>query len=287
MTWSLSNTITYVNSSTDNTALQYLFDTFLPTVGWSSSAHPSASATKRSLTRSYTNQLTGNTLTNYHWTDFASSNTYIMYEDATYTSVPGDLGTDGTNSITHTYSNAAYSTLDWKFWTSSEKSSASLVTRGKYAIWFDPGVTDVFAYEDTGWNGSTDTGSTHFYPYNYVYSYFPQGNAPTAGLSISEYFVVPIHEGTSEHQPSVDSIIKGFDYGYSTTTDHATHGVAYRITGNDIVLHVPGGGNVSNKNIGGVGLVIQVGSDYYFRLGSNMANVTPMLYMGTSEPNFT
>lgn len=288
MTWSLSNTITYVDASTNTTAMQYLIDTFLPTVGWSTSAHPSGSSTKRSLNRAYTNQLTGNTLTNYHWIDIVSSVTFYSYEDATYTTVPGDLGTNTTNRVDCTYENGAYTGLDWKFWTSSERSSASLVTRGKYVIWFDPGATDVFAYEDTSWNGSAHTGSTHFYPFNYSHSVLYFGNAPvTTPTNTIEFYLIPTHEGTQYHQPSVDSIIKGFDYSYTATTSEITSGPAYRITGNDIVLHVPGAGGINNKNIGGAGVVVQVGSDYYFRLTGGMNNVAPMLYMGTSEPDFT
>lgn len=286
MAFSLTHTI--AGTTAGSTALAYMFDTFIPNYGWTTSAHPSASATKRSLSRSYTNLLTGNTLTNYHWTDFASAYNYTMYEDATYTSVPGDLGTDTTSALGNIYNNAAYSTLDWKFWASSERSSASLVTRGKYVIWFDPGVTDVFAYEDTGWDGSTDSGTTHFFPYNYNYSFFGHSNSPTSdGTSNTEYYLVPSHEGTNYQQPSVDSIIKGFDYAYTITTNEVHYGTAYRITGNDIVLHVPGAGGQNNKSIGGVGVVVQVGSDYYLRLTSGMTKVCPMLYMGTSEPDFS
>lgn len=288
MTWSLSNTITYVDSSTNTTAMQYLHDTFLPTVGWSSSAHPSASGTKRSLTRAYTNLLTGNTITNYHWVDFTNSLMCYWYEDSTYTTVPGDLGTNNTNRVDGQYNNTAYSTLDWKFWTSSERSSASLVTRGKYPIFFDAGATDVFGYEDTSWNGSTDTGTTHFYPFNHNLPYLYMGNSPTnTSISSSEGYLLPAHDGTNYHKPSVDSIIKGFDLCHSASSTSITHGCAYRITGNDIVLHQPATAPADSYYMGSAGVVVQVGSDYYYRFGSNMANTTLMLYMGTSEPDFT
>lgn len=291
MTWSLSNTITYVDTSTNATALAYLFDTFLPSYGWTTSSHPTSSSTKRSLFRSYTNQLTGNTLTNYHWVDFANSSTFTLYEDATYTSVPGDLGTDNTNVVVYTYNGGTFSTLDWKFWTSSEKANASMVTRGKYIIWFDFGVTDVFAYEDTNWNGSTDTGSTHFFPYHYSLDSPIFSNAPQlSGTNTSEGALRPSHRGTSFATPNVDSIIKGWELSYSDGVNNAdliTLGVAQRITGNDIVLHVPGNGIQDNYFFTGPGVVVQAGSDYYFRFGSNISNVSPMVYMGTSEPDFT
>lgn len=291
MTWSLNHTITYVDASTNTSAFQYLFDTFLPTVGWTTSAHPSASATKRSGYRTYTNLLTGNTLTNYHWAEYASSLYWIWREDSTYTSVPGDLGTSGITSYSFRVNQSPYNLLDYKFWTSSERSSASMVTRGKYVMFLDLGVTDVYAYEDTSWTGVADTGSTFFFPINYWLGDPTYANAPygAGSNSINAYLVVS-HKGTSLMQPSTDSIIKGFDYYYTgTNTTNKASGAAYRITGNDIVLHVPAGGSGNNAQIGGqnVGSVIQVGSDYYYRLSSNMNNIVPMLYMGTTEPDFS
>lgn len=285
MAFSLSHTI--AGTTATSTALAYMFDTFIPNYGWTTSAHPNGSSNYRSLSRSYTNLLTGNTITNYHWTTFSHQWYYLMYEDATYTTVPGDLGTDNSSTVTSYYEATAYSGLDWKFWTSSEKSKASLVTRGKFVVWFDPGVTDVFAYEDPGWTGAADSGTTHFFPWNYSHSSFMMANAPSnSGSHSAEYFIQPNHEGGS-YQPAVDSIIKGFDYSYTTQTGLLSGGPAYRITGNDIVLHVPAAGGQSNKDIGGAGVVVQVGSDYYFRFSATMTQVAPMLYMGTSEPDFS
>lgn len=286
MAFSLSHTI--AGTTATSTALAYMFDTFIPNYGWTTSAHPNGNSVYRSLSRSYTNQLTGNTLTNYHWVRWTSANNYQMYEDATYTTVPGDLGTNTVGNTTNIYENSSFTGKDWKFWTSSERSIASLVTRGKYVIWFDPGVTDVFAYEDTAWNGSIDRGTTHFFPYNYNYGHFIHLNAPAQNnTSYNQYQLLPVHEGTPYYQPSVDSIIKGFDYAYSSDVNSVHYGTAYRITGNDMVLHVPGSGNQNNKGIGGAGVVVQVGSDYYFRLTGGMNQTAPMLYMGTSEPDFT
>ena len=289
MAFSLFNTLP--SSTGFSAANAYMLDTFLPTVGWTTGAHPDATGSKRVANRSYTNQYTGNTLTNYFWLDWSVSPGVYWYEDSTYTTVPGDLGTNN-NSILDLQTNAAsYSANDWKFWTSSVRSSASLVTRGKYVLFCDFGVTDVFAYEDPAWTGASDTKATCFYPYNHnLNGALRYCNAPVyAGTSTVEGYLIPNHEGNSiGTQPGVDSIIKGWDMSYGGAgAATRSHGIAYRVTGDEIVLHVPGGGAADNTALTSTGVVVQNGSDYYFRLSSNMAGIAPMLNMGTSEPDFS
>ena len=52
-----------------------------------------------------------------------------MYEDATYTTVPGDKGTDTTNQIQLIFHSTSltWGQLDWKFWTSDVDDSTWMV----------------------------------------------------------------------------------------------------------------------------------------------------------------
>ena len=102
MTWSLSHTIAYSTNADNHSAMVYLYDTALAALStWTVSAHPDASAFKRSGTRTTTTLLGGTSYSEYFWFNWLSTSPTIMYinEDATYTTTPGDLGTDTTNQI--------------------------------------------------------------------------------------------------------------------------------------------------------------------------------------------
>ena len=288
MAFSLVNTLPA--SSSRNDVFTYLLDTFLPTVGWTTASHPDTSSTKRVANRSYTNQLTGSTLTNYFWVNWTSSTNYAAWhKDSSYTTVPGDAGNNTTNRLDFVYSDTPYSSNNLKFWTNSAKPNASLVTRGKYIIWCDFGVTDVFAYDDNGWTGAGNSNATTFFPFNYSFGALKFATAPSFdGNSTLESWLIPNHEGQSIATPAgVDSIIKGWDmtYGNNSINDRIS-GIAYRLSGDEIVLHVPANGADNNHTQFSPGVVVQNGSDYYLRFSSDMTQVSPMLNMGTSEPDF-
>ena len=290
MAFSLSHTI--ASSANKNTACTYMFDTFLPTVGWNTSAHPSASSTKRSFNRSFTNAYTGNTVTNYFWVDWSPFGANInVSEDATYTSTPGDLGTDTTNTLSYGMDDAAYSGDDYKFWTNSAGSGASMVTRGKYILWLDlVGLGDIFAFEDTGWNGSVDNNATHWWPWNHNYSGLINTNAPQqAGTSGNEYMLSSSLQGQSYASSPNDCVFKGFDMVYTsgtTSPSQDNRGLAAHFSGDEVVLHYPGSGSSNNNSLNSPSVLVQYGSNYYLRLAGNMNNVSPMVNMGTSEPTF-
>ena len=101
MTWQVENTIPYVNDGTsedqETAALKYFFDTFLPSKGWTVSFRDGEDATSRyRIQRNFTDVFTGNPDKHYLWVDIVGR---VQYEDATYTTTPGDLGTSARNQV--------------------------------------------------------------------------------------------------------------------------------------------------------------------------------------------
>ena len=144
MTWQIVNSIPYDPALSDMDqqvlALKYFFDTFLPTKGWTVGFRngEDTSSDYRVYQRDFTDTFTGNPDKHYLWINMQSG----QYEDATYTTTPGDKGTDTTNS----QSFAWYSTSEelslhsFKFWESTENPKAFLVTRWDSVLAWDPGI---------------------------------------------------------------------------------------------------------------------------------------------------
>ena len=144
MTWQIVNSIPYDPAVSDMDqqvlALKYFFDTFLPTKGWTVGFRngEDTSSNFRVYQRDFTDTFTGNSDKHYLWINMQSA----QYEDATYTTTPGDKGTDTTNS----QSFAWYSTSEelsqhsFKFWESTENPKAFLVTRWDSVLAWDPGI---------------------------------------------------------------------------------------------------------------------------------------------------
>ena len=99
MTYSLSHTIPWVDAGTRHDAMVYLFDTALAgRANTVVSAHPSGDAYKRSIKRTVSNSWISNTSHDmYYWANWGSTTaptSCSLYLDQSYTSVPGDLGTN-------------------------------------------------------------------------------------------------------------------------------------------------------------------------------------------------
>lgn len=144
MTWQVEHTIPYVDDGTAETqetaALKYFFDTFLPSKGWTVGFRDGEDATSnyRIFQRNYTDLFTGTPDKHYLWVNIASR---LQYEDSTYTTTPGDLGTDTSNSVQFSWHDGSeeWTTHSYKFWGSTENSKAFLVTRWDTVLAWDLG----------------------------------------------------------------------------------------------------------------------------------------------------
>jgi hypothetical protein len=146
MTFQLQHTQNYSSSADLHTFFTYFFDTYLNgLIPWTVTAHPDASAFKRSLKLTYHNTFTNADFSLYYWVNWESATPTrcIWRHDATYTTVPGDLGTYTTQTAyTDALTNVGAVGRDFKIWQSSERADATLVTLGKRVVFFWPGATE-------------------------------------------------------------------------------------------------------------------------------------------------
>lgn len=144
MVWQIVHSIPYdSNVAAEDQqilALRYFFDTFLPTKGWTVGFRDGEDETSnyRIYQRNFTDTFTGNPDKHYLWINFLNT----QFEDATYTTTPGDLGTDTTNNQAFTWysATAEFSLHSFKFWESTENPRAFLVTRWDNVLAWDPGI---------------------------------------------------------------------------------------------------------------------------------------------------
>lgn len=144
MTWQVDHTIPFVDDGTYDdqytAALKYFFDTWLPSKGWTVGFRDGEDTTSRYriFQRNFTDMFTDQPDKHYLWIDTLSK---VQYEDATYTTVPGDKGNDTTNSQSFTWHSTTeeYGNHSYKFWSSTENSKAFLVTRWDTVLSWDLG----------------------------------------------------------------------------------------------------------------------------------------------------
>jgi hypothetical protein len=286
MTWSLVQS--YSGAASHTTVMQYLFDTYLPSTEWNVRAHPSGSATKRVLSRAKNCVLFGQSnWTTHYWADFGTSGQILFRDDYTYTTTPGDIGTTTQHSITM---NTVPNANGYYFWASSDNSKAQLVTKGKSIIWFDPGVTDIMAYVDNAWNGTTYNNGTILFPYNYGNDHLGYSSYPAlAGSYTNVNRLMPTTgQGTGYGSALEDIVFRGFSMGYG---DNNSTGVpkshAYTITANDIALHRSVGyTNTAGTISSGNGVLVLYQGEYWLRNGTDTTKLAFMFNFGATEPSF-
>lgn len=224
MTWSITHTMPGSSGAENHAALTYLFDTYLTArANWTIAAHPSPAAFKRSV--QYTvpvNKATGAPYTFYHWVTWSSTSTaaWYWYEDATYTTTPGDLGTDGTNSIGLNFD----TTNSFFFCTSTDQPDAVLIFKGPRVFMYFPHIAEGLFYPDPTWNGSVDNKGTHVAPYVGGYDYaLVSWNAPiSSNTDGSNFRMAPdIGYGASSQTTNTGNparIVTKFNWLYSNST---------------------------------------------------------------------
>jgi len=294
MAFSLAHTITMDNTSdatqqqTCRDAIDYLFDTFLPARGWITT---NDGTNRRRHQMPTLNALDGNNAEKFYgWSSYTST-TITQYEDSTYTTVPGDLGTDTTNNIFQTFWSSSWSwkDLNWKFWTSDEDSSLYLVTQGTFVhFWGFKPIVNIYNENATYATASNaDTNRTHlFYPnYNTWYT----SNQPSAiGGSSVEYNLALRCDETQYSEPD------GLTFAKNPTWYYSSYPVA-TCPYNDIRRKIPPSSNRATSPQSSNSPMTDTlqkyfinGTDWWISWGGPTTS-TPYLAFnfGTVEPDFT
>jgi hypothetical protein len=299
MSWQLSNTVTYSSGADIHTAMVYLFDTALSGLtNWTVSAHPDASAFKRSVKRTTANLYGGANVDNYFyvsWGSTTSPGSLTFYEDATYTTTPGDLGTDITNAFASALTNGMTSE-SIKFWTSTVNSNALLVTRGKSVLFWEPGFSAATYRVDTAWDGSTDSGTSHYFPFLRTAMVTTNGEVG-ALLSSAELNVIPglpkddTNQTFSGLKASMTTNFPWIHTMSSNTETAAGAGIAFYGLGEDVAAYrsVTTTNEVWSlgDNIGQGALWLADGTYWLNPQGANETQNQIMFNMGATEPDLT
>lgn len=305
MAWSTVYTQSYSGTADSQTFLEYFFDTHLPTKnGWNISAHPSGLAYQRSVELSLPSPwLNGANASCYFWVNWATSSTpngWVWYQDATYTSVPGDLGTDSTNSWT---SSTAWPDFggDWRIWESSTDPEGVLVTKGRAVIFYWPGPSVWSLRVDQNWDGTTDDVSSSYGPYiGQNYGNLMCGNYPTTTAGSSNEYSMTVDTGVGVRDYSGMSggpywLIAGVQWMTSSTSaiPDSTATVAIPRTGADTAWFLPDANTVTARYICTSSntpwaLLFESNTSSYWLLGTSDLNKQALaLNMGSSEPDFS
>lgn len=171
MAYSLTHTIPWTGVSTRHDAMVYLFDIAL--TGKSNTtvnAHPDGSPYKRSVKRTVDSWVTGADHDMYYWINWFSETNPTnvnMYVDATYTALPGDLGTNTrAGTVIYLSSNGSYPANGaFQFW-ESDTSDGVLMTQDQTVIFWEAGVKEGMFYPDPLWDGTGLTKASGYFPYN-------------------------------------------------------------------------------------------------------------------------
>lgn len=298
MTWSLSNTVTYSSGADSHAALVYLFDTALSGLSqWTVSAHPDASSYKRKAKRTSTTLFGGGSYEEHFWINWSSETaptTMSWYEDATYTSSPGDLCTDTTNVSSSSLTSGGIDSLDWKFWTSDQNSKALLVTRGKSIVFWEPGFSAAALMEDPDWTGASDSRRTQIFPgLRSLYTYMTGWPSTNSNTTTAEYCWFPSlgnYGGTGYWDGERIDLNVPF-MATATTNAVPSQGAGFLFAGlgNDVGCYRPAttsNAYIQMSNTGNQGQLMLANSNYYLLSYDSVSYAQMAFNFGTSEPTF-
>ena len=291
MTWTNTHTIAASDYTDNPAAFEYLFDTYLPSItGWATSAHPDASTYKRSFNYTATDNFTNTSQTSYFWTTWSSSTNSsgsTIYEDAIFTTTPGDLGTNSTNALTWSQGNTIPDfNKPWRFWISDQNSRASLVTRGKAIVWFHPGYSNWNFIQNGTWTAGNHNPNSCIWPTGPGSTTLPHTNAPIIiGNSSIEYSVNPdCYYGNAYCIDLPEVFFSNFSFKYSS------YGPAFICNQSDIKYHMPAsGGSSANRTLKSSysGVLIEANGRFWLRGNTDMSLASLVLDMGVTEPDLS
>ena len=295
MTWTNTHTIPWTSINDNPAALAYHFDTYLPAKGWTTGAHPDASAFKRKFSWTATDNFTNTSQTSYFWTTWSSNtstSSATIYEDATYTTVPGDLCTSTTNGVSMSMSSSyAHFTSDWRFWTSDQNPNATLVTRNKKIVWFHQGYSNYNYVQQGVWTGANQNPNTHIFPLvTESIMFFCNAPVDTGTTSSESYLYFSSYFGSSYSTLMPETFYSNFSVDYYNTAVNF-RGPAFIINQSDIKYHSPASGGAGNRTLQSSnsqnGVLLLANGRYWLRGDPNMNNNSIVLDMGVSEPDLT
>jgi hypothetical protein len=303
MTWSVTNTIAYTSDASNHTAMVYLFDTVLAgKTGWTIQAHPDNSAFKRRAKFTTTNKVTGANYTIYSWVSWGSTspNNLTWYEDATYTTTPGDLATNTLNLISSTSSglNWSISGEDWRFCTSNENPQSVLVLKGAKAVFYWPGITSGVFWYDNSWAAGTSNKGTWISPFTGANSLWVANAPMSVNTNSNEYVLMPdAGWGPSAtaggYRIGGNYIATNFNWLYTNSTGNATlsnnsHTAFANGGHNDVGVWLPSSirDNVDTRNAfsPNAGLTLQVGSSYWYSSYADLTYQGLVFNFGATDP---
>lgn len=304
MTWSVTHTIPYDSNADNHSAMVYLFDTVLAgKTGWTISAHPDASAFKRRAQFTALNKVTNSNYTFYNWVSWftTSPTSYTWYEDATYTTTPGDTANDATSNTSSVFSWTTQGE-SWKFCESSENSQSILVLKGGKVAFYWPGFTSGVFWPDTTWTaGNNDNKGTHIFPaVGWYYNTLSACNSPVStSTSTERYNLIPDSGFGSNVTPAGfrlggNMIATNFNWLYTTGTstaspDNYSH-VAFNNGGhNDVGVWLPSSVSASSDcrmpfAYSSNGITLQIGSDYWYNPYTDLSRQNVIFNFGATDP---
>jgi len=296
MSFSVVHTQTFSSTADTTTFLGYFFDTYLSgKTHWTVSAHPSGDADKRSIQLSLPTPMQAANHISYLWVSYNTS--YLnWYDDATYTSTPGDLGTDTTN-VRINASPFSSSSTSWRIWESGVDSNAWFVTKGKYVFLAWPGCSKSFGANDPSWDGSYDNNGTCLFPYTGAAPYtMYASNFPVAsGTDGNEYSVIPSVYYRSERDLGLGpSLIHSFGWMtgfYSGGNAESTSTTILNAGPADVLWYTDftSSSDTAREFLDNAWSLMHdaTASKYYLLGTSDVAHQAIAFEMGSSEPSFT
>jgi len=246
MTFNLQNALPFETGAEKVAAMEYMHDTFLSGLPqFTVTAHPGGALYKRSYTRSCTNWLTGQPYLEYFYSNWSSSTNptrLYVYGDSTYTTTPGDLGTDTTYGINSSVF-SDFEGAQMRFWY-SDQSNAALVTAGKKVFWFDFGYTqNAFWTEGLPWDGSLREDPLYF-PLMGTEKAASIGGFFAGSSRASTFPIIPFYTHISDKLEDdkpilMQDMVMGSPSGSSTVYPGTTSRVLFNASGNDVLFYVP------------------------------------------------
>jgi hypothetical protein len=292
MAWTKFHSIPWVSDSTNGSYHTYLFDTALAGKGWTISAHPDSNAFKRRASYAMTDWNTGTTTTMRFWVNWgsATSASCSWYPDKTFTTTPGDLATYTTSTRTYyAYVSNYQATDSWGFWSTTSKSKALLVTRGKKVVFFWPGMNSY-----GGYNVTSEANKNYIYPFadtGFKCSGPPQLSGSSGQLS----FVCPyVFSGSATYvNTEPNRLYSNFPFIASSpnyTFPYDNSSLLYVEDNSDVKHFIPStntsGDWAGSNSYTSYGVVVYDGTNYYLSTQSDMARAALWFNMGTTEPVF-
>lgn len=299
MTWTLVNSIVDTSNGLAgvpfHTAMVYLFDTYLPARGWTVAAHPSGFAYRRKCSYTVTtNWVTNASYTMRYWADWvsATSASYMtLYEDATYTTTPGDLATDTTHSTSLLYNSSSYvgANSQWRFWSSDQVPNATLVTRGKKVVWYHPGFTTGGFLVDPSRVPGTDDNSSIMFPL--VQAEWKWANGPDSSGSGTLSNVIQLLSNSGLNYFTAGRLYQGIPFGPSNSSGNSTNTyAAFTVNTPDVVLyHTASSASTRTLTEGATiaGVTLLSNSKYYLLTKGDVNQHALCFDMGATEPDLS